>query len=313
MRTRDYFVWVEKYRPQTIGECILPNALATTLANIVKQKDCTNLLFHGRAGVGKTTVAKALARELNADAMIINASDDNGIDVIRDRIKDFASSASLTGERKYVILDEADMLTFAAQPALRAFIEEFAHNCGFIFTCNNLQRIIEPLHSRCSVIDFTIPTAERQAICLAYLKRCEEILGNEGVTFDKKVLAQVIANYFPDMRRILNELQRHTVGGKLSEGILAQLTDKDLDQLFGALKKKEFTGLRKWLTAHEDMDETAFYRMLYTQVAERIDPSCLPEAVVLMADYAYRAALSADKQLNALACLVELMNGGSWR
>jgi DNA polymerase III delta prime subunit len=313
MQTRDFFVWCERYRPLTLTDCILPDALATTLANIVKQKDCTNLLFHGKAGTGKTTVAKALARDLGADAMVINASDENNIETVRTKVKDYASSASLNGERKYVILDEADMLTFAAQPALRALIEEFAHNCGFIFTCNHVSKIIEPLHSRCAVVDFTIPKADRDAIARKYIKRCEAILVNEGVFYNKKVLIQVIANYFPDLRRTLNELQRHSNGGALSEGILAQLNDNDIDQLFTAIKKKDFNGLRKWLVAHDDMDSEPFYRMLYTQVAERIDAACLAEAVVLMADYAYRAALSADKQLNALACLTELMSGGTWQ
>jgi DNA polymerase III delta prime subunit len=313
VNTRDYFVWVEKFRPQTLDDCILPPPLTATLKGIVAQQDCTNLLFHGKAGVGKTTVAKALCKDLHADAMIINASDERGIDVIRTRIKDFASSASLMGARKYVILDEADQLTPDAQPALRALIEEFAHNCGFIFTCNSPQRIIEPLHSRCSVIDFTIPVAERGKTCAAYLKRCTDILKHENITFDKKVVAQVISNYFPDLRRILNELQRHSNSGELSDGILAKLSEQDLDALFSALKKKDFPTLRRWLTDHEDMNDTAFYHMLYQQVVERIDPACVTEAIILMADYAYRAALSADKQLNALAVLVELMNGGTWK
>lgn len=313
MQTRDFFVWVEKYRPQTLADCILTPELKTTFESIVKQEQMPNLLFHGRAGIGKTTVAKALCRELQADAMVINASDENGIDLIRDRIKDFASAMSLTGSRKYVILDEADHLTFAAQPALRAFIEEFAHNCGFIFTCNSAQRIIEPLHSRCSVVDFAIPKSERQELMVAYFKRCADILTNENVTFDKRVLQQVIKNYFPDMRRTLNELQRFSVTGTLSEGVLTQLTDKDAETLFSAIKKKDFTTLRKWVVDHEDMDDTQFYRLLTTQVCERSVDSNLPETVIMLADYADRCSRSVDKQLNSLAALVELMNGGVWK
>lgn len=313
MKTREYFVWVEKYRPLTLSDCILPKALTATLKGIIAKQDMPNLLFHGRAGTGKTTVAKALCKDLGADAMLVNASDDRGIELIRTRIKDYASSTSLSGTRKYVILDEADQLTNDAQPALKAMIEEFSHNCGFIFTCNDLQRMIEPLQSRCSVIDFAVPAAERNAIAVAYMSRCSEILTTEEVTFDKKVLQQVIINYFPDFRRVLNELQRHSGTGELSEAVLAMLSEKDINNLFDTLKKKDFPALRKWLIAHEDMNDTAFYRMLHHQVIDRIQPNLMNEVIIMMADYAYRTSRSADKSLTALACLVELMNGGAWK
>ena len=314
MEPREQFVWVEKYRPQTVKDCILPKATRAALDGILKQKDTPNLLLHGKAGTGKTTLAKALCRELDAETMVINASEEGNIDTLRTTIRDFASSVSFVeGSRKFVILDEADYLTPATQPALRNFMEEFAGHCGFILTCNYVSRIIPALQSRCSLVDFKIPGAERSDIAKAFYARCQTILTDEGVTYNPKILIQVVANYFPDFRRTLNELQRFSATGELSEAILAQINDRDVDALFDVVKKKDFQGLRKWLVAHEDMDEAAFYHMLYEQVPERIDKSCVQEAIILMADYAARAAVSADKQLNALAVLVELMKGGVWK
>jgi DNA polymerase III delta prime subunit len=310
---REQFVWTEKYRPQTIDDCILPKATMAMLAGMLGNKDTPNLLFHGKAGVGKTTVAKALTRQLNADTMVINASEEGNIDTLRTQIRDFCSARSFTGNRKFVILDEADYLTPATQPALRNFMEEFAAVCGFIMTANYPSRIIPALHSRCSLVDFKIPASERVKIATAFCERAGTILVTEGITHSSKVLQQVVANYFPDFRRILNELQRFSTSGALSEEILAQLSDRDVVALFDAIKKKDFAGLRKWLNAHEDMDEAAFYRMLYEQVAQRIDKSCLTESIILMADYAARSGYSADKQLNNLAVLVELMKGGVWQ
>lgn len=310
---REHFAWVEKYRPKTLADCILPEATKQTFAGILAKGDTPNLLLHGKAGVGKTTVAKALCNELDADVMVINASDDNGIDLIRHRIKDFASSMSLDGRRKYVLLDEADQLTPAAQPALRSFIEEFARQCGFIFTANYPARIIPALHSRCSLVDFKIPASERPVLATAFAKRVIDILTKEHVTFSKPVVLGVVQMYFPDFRRTLNELQRYSASGTLSEAILAQLSDKDVADLIVALKSGEYTPLRKWVTSHEDMDETAFYRMLFDVLPNKVEPDCVPTMVVLTADYNYKSAFAADKQLNALACLVELQAGGRFK
>lgn len=313
MEPREQFAWCEKYRPQTIDECILPQAVKATMMGILNQKDTPHLLFTGRAGVGKTTVAKALVRELGADALVINASEENGIDVLRYKIKDYASSMSFEGGRKFVILDEADYLTPATQPALRGFMEEFSQTTCFILTCNMLQRIIVPLQSRCSIVDFKIPSAERAAIATAFWARALDILKKEGIKPDSKVVSQVIAIYFPDFRRVLNELQRFSSSGELSEAILSQITDKDISELFDALKSANFGVVRKWVALHDDMDSTAFFRMLADQVPKKVDESCLAEMIVGMADYGYKAGFCADTQLNNLACLVEIMHNAKWK
>lgn len=314
MQTRDFFVWVEKYRPQTLAECILPAAVTASLQGILTQKDSTNLLLTGKAGTGKTTVAKAIARELGADPLVINASDENGIELIRSKIKDYASAMSFDGTRKIVILDEADYLNAqSTQPALRAFMEEYSKTCGFILTANFPQRIIAPLHSRCSSVDFKIPSSERPAIATAMMARCVEILKQEGVTYNNKVVAEVVKIYFPDFRRTLNELQRFSATGELSEAILSQLTDKDVTELFDGLKAKDFTKIRKWVATHEDMDAAAFYRMLSDTMPKSVADDSLPEIIVQMADYSYRSGFAADPQLNSLACLVEVMHTARWK
>lgn len=312
-QVRETYVWVEKFRPQTLDDCILPSAVKHTLAGIVAQGNMPNLLLGGRAGVGKTTVAKVLTRAIDCDTLVINASDENGIDTLRHKIKDYASSQSLDGKRKYVILDEADNLTGAMQTALRAFIEEFAEVCGFILTANFPTRLIAPLHSRCSFVDFKIPSAERVSLAAQFTKRAIEILSAERITFSRQVVMGTVQMYFPDFRRVLNELQRFSATGELSEAILSQLSDKDVTELFKALKTKEFTEIRKWVAMHEDMDESAFYRMLSEQLPTRVESAGLPELIVLMADYAYRSAFAADKQLNATACLLEIMHGAKFK
>jgi DNA polymerase III delta prime subunit len=314
MQPRDYYVWVEKYRPQTLGDCILPNDVKATLEGIVKRRDTTNLLLSGRAGTGKTTVAKALVRALDADALVINASEENGIDVLRNKIKEYASTLSLGDGRKYVILDEADYLhPSSTQPALRAFMEEFSKTCGFILTANFPQRIIVPLQSRCSLVDFKIPASEKAALSAATYARCGTILTDEGVTFNKRVLAEVVKIYFPDLRRLLNELQRFSATGELSEAILSQLTEKDIAELFAALKAKDYTAVRKWAGLHEDMDAASFYRMMTEQVPQRVVPECLGELIVQLGDYNYRSGLCADQLLNTLACLTEVMHSGNFK
>lgn len=314
MEQREHFAWVEKYRPKTLDECILPTSVKQTLMSAVQQKDTTNLLLVGRAGTGKTTVARALVRQLDADALIINASEENGIDVIRGKIKDYASTMGFAGGRKYVILDEADYLhPQSTQPALRAFIEEFSKTCGFILTANFPQRIIAPLHSRCAIVDFKIPSSERATVAAAFAKRVMDILTKEGVTFDKKIVQQVVAIYFPDFRRVINELQRFSAGGTLSEAILSQITDKDIGELFAALKSQDFGSVRKWVALHDDMDSTAFYRMLTERIPKEVDESSLAEIIVTMADYSYKAGFCADQQLNNLACLVEILHNAKWR
>lgn len=314
MQPREHFIWVEKYRPQTLEECILPNAVKSTLVSAIQQGEIPNLLLTGRAGTGKTTVARALVRELGADALVINASEENGIDVIRGKIKDFASTMGFSGSgRKYVILDEADYLhPQSTQPALRAFIEEFSKTCGFILTANFPQRIIAPLHSRTSTVDFKIPSSERTTIAAGYAKRAMEILTKEKVTFDKKIVQQVVALYFPDFRRILNELQRYSGSGELSEAILSQITDKDIAELFAGLRGQDFGAVRKWVALHDDMDSAAFYRMLMERIPKEVDASSLPEMIVTMADYSYKAGFCADQQLNNLACLVEVLHNAKW-
>lgn len=314
MKARDYFVWVEAYRPQTIDECILPASITASLKGILSQKDMPHLLLSGRAGTGKTTVARALARELGADALVINASEENGIDVVRTKIRDFASSLSLTGTRKLVILDEADYLhPQSTQPALRAFMEEFSASTTFILTCNYINRIIPPLISRCSVVDFKIPKVERAGLATAYTKRAVEILTQEQVQFDVRVVAQVVANYFPDFRKILNELQRFSSTGTLSEAILSQLGDKDVAELFAALKAREFTLVRKWVAQHDDLDPTTFYRTVGEHLPKMLADDSLAEMIIVLADYGYRSAFAVDQQLNQLACLVELMHNARFK
>jgi DNA polymerase III delta prime subunit len=313
METRDFYVWCEKYRPQTIDECILPDGVTHTLTGILDTGDLPNLLMTGGAGVGKTTVARAIARQLDMDVLMINASDENGIDVLRTKLKDFASSMSFEGKRKMIILDEADYLSPAVQPALRGFMEEFSSSTVFTLTCNHANRIIAPLHSRCSIVDFKVTKSDRPKVMQRMFTRLSQILTHEQITFDKALLAEAVKLYFPDMRRMLNELQRFSITGTLSSEICAQISDKDIDTLYSILTAKDFTKLRKWVSEHDDMSSSAFYRTISDTLPERCAPESLPEAIVMLADYAYRAAFSADASLNHLACLVEIMSATRWR
>ena len=308
MNTREFFVWVEKYRPQTLGDCILPSSVQQTLAGIMAQADLPNLLLTGKAGTGKTTVARAIAADLDMDVLVINASDENGIDVLRTKLKDFASSVSFDGKRKMIILDESDYLNpQSTQPALRAFMEEFAGSCVFVLTCNHSNRIIAPLHSRCSVVNFTVPKTERPGIMAQFAKRVFQILDAESVVYDKKLVLEVIQQHFPDFRRTLNELQRFSATGTLQADILSQVSDKDVTALMKAMASADFNAVRKWMSDHEDVDESAFYRMLSDHLPKHLKNSDLPQTILVLADYSYRSAFAADKSLNMLACLTDIM------
>ena len=303
------FLWVEKYRPTTVDECILPSNLKQTFKEFVKQKTLPNMILSGGAGVGKTTVAKAMIDEIGATSMMINGSEESGIDVLRTKIKNFASTSSLEGGRKYLILDESDYLNpQSTQPALRGFMEEFHKNCGFILTCNYKNRLIAPLQSRCSNIDFQIKNGERIKLAQAFFERVKEILGNEGVQFEPKAIAELINSYFPDWRRVLNELQRYSSSGQIDAGILLNIGNENLKELVSFLKAKEFTNVRKWIVNNLDNDPSRVYRTIYDSLYDHVDPSTIPHAVVILSDYQYKSAFVADQEINMLACMTEIMS-----
>lgn len=302
----EHMLWVEKYRPKTIEDCILPDALKNTFLEFVKNKHIPNLLLAGSAGVGKTTVARALCEEVGCDYIVINGSDENGVDTIRVKIKNYASSMSLTGGRKVIILDEADYLTPNAQAILRAGIEEFAINCSFIFTCNFKNRIIDPIHSRCTVIDVK-PNGSKAKMATAFFKRVEYILKTEGITYDKEVVAAVITKHFPDNRRVIGELQRYSASGTIDKGILASVTDVQLGELIKALKNKDFASARKWVTQNLDNDQTRIFRNIYDALYDVLQPQSVPQLVLILAKYQYQAAFVADHEINLIACLTEIM------
>jgi DNA polymerase III delta prime subunit len=297
---------VEKYRPRTIDECILPESLKDTFGDILKSGDIPNMILSGGAGCGKTTVARALCGQLGRDLMFINASEDGGIDTLRTRIRQFASSVSLAGGHKVVILDEADYLNpSTTQPALRGFIEEFSGNCRFILTCNFKHRIIEPLHSRCTVIDFKIPPKEKAKMAKGFHARLEEILKKEEVKYEPAVLAQLIVKYFPDFRRVLNEIQRYSISGTIDAGILVA-PDLGMDTLIKALKSKNFGEIRKWVVDNSDRDTAHVFRSIYDALLDSLVPSSIPQAILTLAEYQHRAAFAADQEINLAACCVSL-------
>tara|TARA_B100000902_G_C27277465_1_gene899677 strand:+ start:612 stop:1547 length:936 start_codon:yes stop_codon:yes gene_type:complete len=309
----DQMLWVEQYRPKSIDECILPDSIKKTFNEFIKNKDVPNLLLSGGAGVGKTTVARALCNQLNTDYMIINGSEESGIDVLRTKIKQFASTVSLSGGQKVVILDEADYLNpQSTQPALRGFIEEFHRNCRFIFTCNYKNRIISPLHSRCSVIEFKI-NGNRQQLAGQLLDRCVNILNENNIEHDKKVVAELIMKHFPDNRRVLNELQRYGVSGKIDSGILVNFSEMSLKELAHHLKGKEFTKVRGWVVDNIDNDPTKIFRKIYDGLYTYLEPTTIPAAVILLAEYQYKSAFVADQEINLLACLTEIMSQCSFK
>ena len=306
--TNQTFLWVEKYRPQKITDCVLPESIKKTFIEFVVQKEIPNLLLAGGSGVGKTTVARALCEELHSDYIIINGSEESGIDVLRTKIKQFASTVSLQGGTKVVILDEADYLNpQSPQPALRGFIEEFHKNCRFIFTCNFKNRIIEPLHSRCSVIEFKI-NGNKNQLAHEFMGRAESILKEEQIGFDDKVIAELIMKHFPDWRRVLNELQRYSVSGTIDSGILVNLAEVNLTELMSFLKKKEFGKVRKWVVDNIDNDPVKVFRKVYEKLYEYMKPESIPNAVIILGDYQYKSAFVADQEINLLACLTEIMS-----
>ena len=307
---RDEFLWVEKYRPQTIEDCILPEQTKKTFLEFLNKGEIPNMLLAGPAGCGKTTVAKALCKQLGVDVYVINGSDEGRfLDTVRNNAKNFASTVSLSSQSKHkvIIIDEADNTTPDVQLLLRASIEEFSNNCRFIFTCNYKNKIIEPLHSRCAVIEFGIKGKQKQEIATCFFKRLNTILEQERIETDKKVLAQLINKHFPDWRRVLNECQRYAVGGKIDSGILATFSDVAVNDLLQNLKKKNFTEVRKWVVDNLDNDTSVLLRRIYDTLYQSLVPASIPAAVLIIAKYQYQIAFVADQEINLLACLTEVM------
>jgi DNA polymerase III delta prime subunit len=305
------YLWVEKYRPKTIEDCILSQDIKETFSQFLKQKEIPNLLLSGTAGTGKTTVARALCEELGADYIIINGSDEGRqIDTLRNKIKNFASTVSLTEDanHKVVIIDEADYMNAdSVQPALRNFIETFYNNCRFIFTCNYKNKIIPALHSRCTVIDFSIKNGQKVKTAKAFMERMSNLLTDENIEFDKKVLAELIQKYYPDFRRTINELQRYSVRGKIDSGILFSLSEANTKELCKTLKDKKFNDMRKWVVQNIDKEPASLFRGIYDSMYESLDSKSVPQAILIIAGYQYKAAFVADHEINMVACLTEIM------
>ena len=304
------FIWVEKYRPQTIEDCILPDSIKKTFQEFLNKGEIPNMLLSGPPGVGKTTVAKALCKQLGVDYYVVNGSDEGRfLDTVRNNAKNFASTVSLSSESKHkvIIIDEADNTTPDVQLLLRASIEEFSNNCRFIFTCNYKNKIIEPLHSRCAVIEFGIKGKQKADLATCFFKRLNSILEQERIEADKKVLAELINKHFPDWRRVLNECQRYSVGGKIDSGILAHFSDVKVNDLIKNLKAKNFSEVRKWCVNNLDNDPAVLLRRLYDSLYESLVPASIPAAVLVIAKYQYQVAFVADQEINMLACLTEIM------
>ena len=302
------YLWCEKYRPTTIDECVLPAGMKATFKEFIDSGELPNFLFAGGAGVGKTTVAKALCNEVGAEYLFINGSEESGIDVLRGKIKNFASSVSLTDAKKVVILDEADYLNpNSTQPALRGFIEEFSNNCRFIFTCNFKNRIIEPLHSRCAVVEFKIDNTEKPKVAAQFFKRALMILKTEGIEHDPKVVAELISKHFPDYRRVLNELQRYSVSGKIDSGVLINVGEESYAALVKSLKAKAFNEVRTWVGKNSDIESTELFRKLYDKSVDLMEPVSVPQLVLILAEYQFKAAFVADREINTMAALTEIM------
>ena len=307
---KDSLLWVEKYRPPSIAECILSDSIKGTLSDLTKDGKVPNLLLSGSAGVGKTTVARALCEQTNSDYIIINGSDEGRmIATLRTKMTQFCSTISLSGgSRKVVIIDEADYSNpDSVQPAMRGFIEKFAENCSFIFTCNYKNRIIEPIHSRCAVVDFVLPKDEKPEIASKFMERCKHILSSENIDYDERVVVQLINKHFPDFRRVINELQRYSTSGNIDSGILANIGELNLNQLVSSLREKNFQNMRKWVATNVDNDPATVYRKIYDKLYEVLEKSSIPQAVLIIANYQYKSAFVADQEINLVACLIELM------
>jgi DNA polymerase III delta prime subunit len=308
--SRNEFLWVEKYRPKNIDECILPEDTKKTFKEFLTSEQIPNLLLHGTAGIGKTTVARALCEELGVDYIIVNGSDEGrALDTVRNKVKNFASTLSLSSNSKHkvVIIDEADNTTHDVQLALRANIETFSGNCRFIFTCNYKNKIIEPLHSRCAVIDFSIPGKQKRLLAGTFFDRLRTILTEEGVQFDEKVLPQIILKFFPDWRRILNECQRYAIGGVIDSGILASMSDVKFAELIDSLKNKQYTTVKKWVSGNLDNEPSHIFRSIYDNLYQYLEPQTIPHAVLIIGKYQYQSAFVADQEINLLAALTEMM------
>ena len=303
------FLWVEEYRPKTIDDCILPQSLKTLFQSFIDKGEISNMLFSGTPGVGKTTVAKALCEQMNCDWIMINGSEEGGIDVLRNKIKNFASTVSLSGGKKVVILDEADYLNpQSTQPALRGFVEEFHKNCRFILTCNFKNRIIEPLHSRFSNIEFRINNKDKPKLASQLMDRAIYILKEQNIEYEDKALVGLITKHFPDFRKLINELQRYSVSGTIDAGVLVNISDENLKTLTGHLKSKEFGQMRKWVVNNLDNDPVKIFRKIYDSLYTTLEPATIPHAVLIIADYQYKSAFVADQEINLVACLTELMS-----
>jgi DNA polymerase III delta prime subunit len=308
MIDQDHMLWVEKYRPHRVADCILPEDLKKTFQAYVDTDSIPNLILNGGPGMGKTTIARAMCDELGCDYILINCSLENSIDTLRTKVLGFASSVSLSGGRKVVIFDEADTPRMvAAQEALRAFIEEFAGNCSFIFTCNNKNKIIKPLHSRCAIIEFKLNKTEKQKLAAEFFRRVSDILTENNVTFDKKVIVEVILKFFPDYRHVLNELQKYSKLGVIDVGILSRVESAKVSELIALMKKKNYGDIRKWVANNVDLDPDRLVKDLYTELSEQVEPECIPNIVLAIAQYMRDAAFSVDHEIPFLACVTILL------